>query len=429
MASDSAATTRRVWSKLEDEKLISLVEHLGDQRDKEGGNWNEISRHLPGRSNKDCRKRWFHSLDPALRKGRWSKEEDELLLAAYKRLGPAWKDIALLIEGRKDDQCAKRYNDILNPSVRDRLRNWSPEEDQYLAAKVQELGHKWAAISSGLPGRPPLTCRNRWRRLSKELSRMPDSTSNTTSNEPHSTAPVAISPRATRSKSISHLTNISYPMAFDSLTNTQSFDMPSANLSLALPDTTLQMPMYSMDDMSIHSASAFGVDSMSIHSAQTSNGPGLEFPEYSLSHGHRDQFWESASEDPSFALPDRNYESEPNMLTDYYNPRAMSQRFPMHGRRHYPWIPPSGNNLDNIASLDLANTQTQHPPFYIPGSIIPELDEGSEPALEQAAIHQVLSSHRESVIPDGSLSRTGSSGLMQHHHHFHHHHYHHHYHH
>lgn len=52
MASDSAATTRRVWSKLEDEKLISLVEHLGDQRDKEGGNWNEISRHLPGRSNK-----------------------------------------------------------------------------------------------------------------------------------------------------------------------------------------------------------------------------------------------------------------------------------------------------------------------------------------------------------------------------------------
>ncbi|KAJ5809388.1 uncharacterized protein N7503_001606 [Penicillium pulvis] len=404
MASDSAATTRRVWSKLEDEKLTSLVEHLGDQRDKEGGNWNEISRHLPGRSNKDCRKRWFHSLDPALRKGRWSKEEDELLLAAYKRLGPAWKDIALLIEGRKDDQCAKRYNDILNPSVRDRLRNWSPEEDQYLAAKVQELGHKWAAISSGLPGRPPLTCRNRWRRLSKELSRMPDSTSNTTSNttsnEPHSIAPAAISPRATRSKSISHLTNISYPMAPALLTNAQSFDVPSASLSLALPDTTLQMPMYGMDDMSIHSASAFGVDSMSIHSAQTSNGPGLEFPEYSLSHGHRDQFWESPSEDPSFALPDRNYESEPNMLTDYYNPRAMSQRFPMHGRRYHPWIPPSGNNLDNIASLDLANTQTQHPPFGIPGSIIPELDEGPEPALEQAAINQVLSSHREPVIPD-----------------------------
>lgn len=218
-------------------------------------------------------------------------------------------------------------------------------------------------------------------------------------------------------------------MASDLLTNTQSFDMPSANLSQALPDTTLQMPMYGMDYLSIHSASAYGVDGMSIHSTQTSNGPGLELPDFSLPHGYQDQFWESASEGPSFALPDRNYESEPNTLTDFYNPRAISHRVPMHGRRYYPWIPPSGNNLDNIASLDLAHTQTQHPPFEIPGPIIPELDEGSEPALEQAAIRQVLSSHREPVIPDGSLSRTGGSEIMQHHHHFHHHHYHHHYHH
>lgn len=41
----------------------------------------------------DCRKRWFHSLDPTLRKGRWSMSEDELLHDAYSKLGPAWKDI------------------------------------------------------------------------------------------------------------------------------------------------------------------------------------------------------------------------------------------------------------------------------------------------------------------------------------------------
>lgn len=257
---------------------------------------------------------------------------------------------------------------------------------------------------------------------------MPESTSNATFNEPHSTSPATISPLARRSHSISHLANIQYPMASD-LLNTQSFDMPSTNLSLALPDTTLQMSMYGMDDMSIHSASAYGVDSMSIHSTQNSNGPGLELSEYSLSHGYRDQFLESASEGPSFALPDRNYESEPNMLTDFYNPRAISQRFPMHSRRSYPWVPPSGNNLDNIASLDLANTQIRYPPFELPDTIIPELDEGSDLALEQAAIRQMLSSHRESSTPDGSLSRTGGSGVMQHHHHFHHHHYHHHYHH
>jgi hypothetical protein len=31
--------------------------------------WNTISQCLPGRTNKSCRKRWIHSLDPSLRKG------------------------------------------------------------------------------------------------------------------------------------------------------------------------------------------------------------------------------------------------------------------------------------------------------------------------------------------------------------------------
>ena len=47
----------------------------------------------------DCRKRWFYSLNPDLRKGRWAKEENELLLAAYQRLGPAWKNIGKLSPG------------------------------------------------------------------------------------------------------------------------------------------------------------------------------------------------------------------------------------------------------------------------------------------------------------------------------------------
>lgn len=44
----------------------------------------------------DCRKRWLHSLDPSLRKGRWTSQEDEILLSAYARLGPLWNDIGKL---------------------------------------------------------------------------------------------------------------------------------------------------------------------------------------------------------------------------------------------------------------------------------------------------------------------------------------------
>lgn len=76
--------------------------------------------------------------------------------------------VALLIPGRRDDQCAKRYNDILEPSAQDRLRDWTPSEDQILRDAVRSLGHSWSAISTRLDSRPPLTCRNRWRALSRK---------------------------------------------------------------------------------------------------------------------------------------------------------------------------------------------------------------------------------------------------------------------
>ncbi|SPJ76054.1 related to BAS1 - Myb-related transcription factor [Fusarium torulosum] len=158
---------RRPWNSAEDATLRTLVGHFGASRGSEG-RWKDIAAGLEGRTAKDCRKRWLHSLDPSLRKGRWTSQEDEILLSAYARLGPLWNDIASLIPGRKDDQCSKRYNDILNPSAKNRLSDWTAEEDNLLRSGVATLGHRWVAISSRIPGRPPLTCRNRWRTLSRQ---------------------------------------------------------------------------------------------------------------------------------------------------------------------------------------------------------------------------------------------------------------------
>lgn len=162
----AAAVRRRPWRADEDALLARLVAMYGSKRARGADNqWPEVARHLPGRSSKDCRKRWFHSLDPTLRKGRWTPAEDHTLLEAYSQLGPVWHLIAHRIPGRKDDQCSKRYAEILDPSAKDRLQPWTPEEDTHLVTEVAKIGHRWTAISEGLPGRPPLTCRNRWRAL------------------------------------------------------------------------------------------------------------------------------------------------------------------------------------------------------------------------------------------------------------------------
>lgn len=43
---------------------------------------------------------WFHSLDPTLRKRRWTEHEDCILLESYAQISSIWRDIARLIPGR-----------------------------------------------------------------------------------------------------------------------------------------------------------------------------------------------------------------------------------------------------------------------------------------------------------------------------------------
>lgn len=47
-----------------------------------------------------CRERWLNHLDPNLKKGEWSKEEDAILLDAQAKWGNAWTRIADLLPGR-----------------------------------------------------------------------------------------------------------------------------------------------------------------------------------------------------------------------------------------------------------------------------------------------------------------------------------------
>lgn len=183
----SRTKSRRVWTPEEDEQLRLLVSYWGDQCGK-NGHWDKISAHFPNRTNKDCRKRWFHSLDPKLKRGRWTEHEDKVLVEAYSKMGPVWHRIAQLIPGRTDDQCSKRYNDVLDPSISNRLRPWSEEEDQMLLSLVQKYGTKWRTIANEMEGRTGLTCRNRWRKIVsravKETPRSSGLKTNTRNTQP-----------------------------------------------------------------------------------------------------------------------------------------------------------------------------------------------------------------------------------------------------
>ena len=49
--------------------------------------WCQIASKLPGRTNKDCRKRWHNAVAGGLNKGQWSKVEDDLLRRGIEEYG------------------------------------------------------------------------------------------------------------------------------------------------------------------------------------------------------------------------------------------------------------------------------------------------------------------------------------------------------
>ena len=50
--------------------------------------------------------------------GRWTNVEDVQLIQAVKQHGRQWHKVADLLPGRTDDQCAKRWREKLDPSIR-----------------------------------------------------------------------------------------------------------------------------------------------------------------------------------------------------------------------------------------------------------------------------------------------------------------------
>ncbi|KAG1715805.1 hypothetical protein ID866_1381 [Astraeus odoratus] len=110
----------------------------------ENDNWKRVALCVPGRTNKACRKRWLHSLSPSVRKTAWTPEEDQLLLDLHAIHAGKWAAIAKQIPGRTDDACSKRYREALDPMLK--KGEWTTEEDGRLMEVYKELGGRWGQV-------------------------------------------------------------------------------------------------------------------------------------------------------------------------------------------------------------------------------------------------------------------------------------------
>lgn len=312
---------------------------------------------------------------------------------------------ALLLPGRKDDQCAKRYTEILAPSVNRRLQKWTPEEDAYLRTKVQELGHSWSIISAGLPGRPPLTCRNRWRALSKNKTQSPESGSVPNvlpqflipDNENDADAVPTVPHQHPRSASQTHGTGTTTPLDIQAL---ESFlDGSDFNLDIAEFDT--MQP----SDAGYQSA----LPDISLSACQNNDIP-ISFPGVGNVDEHRiSDAWGLHSGTEHLISQTSMNHNQTSALS------VASPADPGNAQFACTAITPTNSAMHDAGYNDPA-TSTSSPEGFSPPSSASDVDSGANGSLP-----------REPPVDAGHGLHSQNSSTVHVHHHVHHHHYHYHY--
>jgi Myb-like DNA-binding domain len=110
----------------------------------------------------NCLAKWRSHFVPALdkRKKRWTNEEDQILIAKARLYGRKWTLIAPHLPGRLQRQCRERFVNHLDPMLR--KGKWTIEEEALLMSLHHEHGNKWTTISQHMPGRSSSDVKNRW---------------------------------------------------------------------------------------------------------------------------------------------------------------------------------------------------------------------------------------------------------------------------
>ncbi|KAI8077187.1 Homeodomain-like protein, partial [Thamnidium elegans] len=150
---------KKPWSKQESSQLSKLVDQIGLN-----SQWERIANELgTGRTISQCFSHYMaYKNNKQAKSLKWTSEEDKKLTEAVKTFGNCnWQQIASMLKGRTGQQCLHRWEKSINPAIK--RTKWTDKESDLMRRAVQLYGlGSWTKVQRLLPGRTDMQCRERW---------------------------------------------------------------------------------------------------------------------------------------------------------------------------------------------------------------------------------------------------------------------------
>ncbi|XP_059274598.1 transcription factor WER-like [Lycium ferocissimum] len=97
-----------IWTLEEDRKLAAYVSRYGCW------NWRQLPKFAGlSRCGKSCRLRWLNYLQPNIKRGNYTEEEDEIIMKLHAEIGNKWSAIAVHLPGRSDNDIKNHWHTSL----------------------------------------------------------------------------------------------------------------------------------------------------------------------------------------------------------------------------------------------------------------------------------------------------------------------------
>jgi len=142
------------WTEEEDNSLIDLVNN------KYGKKWKIIHMFFPKRTKFECYNRYVQ-INPQIKKGKWSKEEDQKIKNLVEEYGYDWSKISNIVKTRTSKQIRSRYIFYLDSKLNN--TEFSQEEDEMVQKLFPIFKTNWVKYINYLPNRSAKIIQNRYR--------------------------------------------------------------------------------------------------------------------------------------------------------------------------------------------------------------------------------------------------------------------------